>query len=102
MSGSAAAVYVTCKEALSITTSVSSTKSTSEERAPLCDCCKKANCPLDDRCREKSITDKASVDVKTMTYYSSRETNFKARYYNHIQSYKNPSKRIQTEFSKLV
>ena len=28
--------------------------------------------------------------------------NFKARYYNHIQSFKNPSKRNQTELSKLI
>ena len=30
------------------------------------------------------------------------ETDFKARYYNHIQSFKNPSKRNQTELSKLI
>ena len=29
-------------------------------------------------------------------------SDFKARYYNHIQSFKNPSKRNQTELSKLI
>ena len=37
-----------------------------------------------------------------MTYYGCCETDFKARYYNHIQSFKNPSKRNQTELSKLI
>jgi len=31
-----------------------------------------------------------------------RETDFKARYYNHAQCFKNPSKRFQTELAKLV
>ena len=39
-------------------------KSTSEERrAPSCNCRDKANCPLNDFCRKKSIIYKASVDT---------------------------------------
>jgi len=37
-----------------------------------------------------------------MAYYGCCATDFKARYYNHTQSFKNPSKRFQTELSKLV
>ena len=40
--------------------------------------------------------------VKLIIYYGCCETDFKARYYNHIQSFKSPSKRNQTELSKLV
>ena len=37
--------------------------------------------------------------VKAMAYYGCCETDFKARYYNHIQSFKNLSKKNQTELS---
>ena len=81
-------------------------KSTSEERtAPPCSCRDKTNCPLDGFCREKSIIYNASVDIpdgKAMTYCGCRETDFKAYYYNHIQSFKNLSKRNHTKLSKLV
>ena len=39
---------------------------------------------------------------KTMSYYGCCETDFKARYYNHKQSFKTSSKRHQTELSRLV
>ena len=81
-------------------------KATSEEKRALsCNCRYKANCPLDGRCHKKSIIYKASVNIpdgKAMTYYGCCEMDFKARYYNHIQSFKNPSKRNQTELSKLI
>ena len=81
-------------------------KSTSEERrASPCKCRNKANCPVDDFCRKKSIIYKASLDTpdgKAMTHHGCCETDFNARYYNHIQSFKNPSKRNQAELSKLV
>ena len=37
-----------------------------------------------------------------MTYYGYFETDFKARYYTHILSFKNPFTRNQTELLKLV
>ena len=37
-----------------------------------------------------------------MSYYGCCETDFKARYYNHKQSFKTSSERRQTEFSKLL
>ena len=46
---------------------------------------------------------KASVctpNGKTMSYYGCCETDFKASYYNHKQSFKTSSKRQQTELSK--
>ena len=45
---------------------------------------------------QKNIIFKASVDirnVKAVTYYGCCETDFKVRYYNHIQSFKNSFKR---------
>ena len=51
------------------------------------------------RCREKCIVYEASVDSrsKTMDYFGLRETEFKARYYNHVQSFRHPEKSKATE-----
>ena len=73
-------------------------KSTSEERSVLsCNCRDRPNCLLDGY--------KASIDApdsKAMTFYGCCKADFKARFYKHIQSFKNLSKRNQIELLKLV
>ena len=76
-----------------------------ESNALPCNCRCKSSCPLNGKCREKCTIYKASVTTPnntTMEYYGCCETDFKVRFYNHNQSFKNPSKRNQTELSKLV
>ena len=72
---------------------------------PPCNCRNKHDCPLEGKRRTKCVIYKASVcipDGKTMSYYGCCETDFKARYCNHKQSFKTSSKRHQTELSRLV
>ena len=56
------------------------------------------------KCREKCIVYKASVDCsgKTMNYFGLCETEFKARYYNHVQSFRHRKKSKATELSKYI
>ena len=68
-------------------------------------CHNKHNCPLEGKCRTKCVIYKASIctsNGKTMPYYDCCETNSKARYYNHKQSFKSSSKIHQTELSKFA
>ena len=37
-----------------------------------------------------------------MTYYGDCETDFRARFYNHLQSFKNPSKKNHIDLSKPI
>ena len=55
-------------------------------------------------CREKSIVYKATVNCnnETKNYFGQCETEFKARYYNHVQSFRNRQKTNATELSKYV
>ena len=57
---------------------------------PPCNCRVKASCPLKGKCREKCIVYKAILtsDDSTKHYFGSYETKFKARFYNHSQSFK--------------
>ena len=47
-------------------------------------------------------TQRRALSGKTISYYGCCETDFKARYYSHKQSFKTSSKRHQTELSRLV
>ena len=70
---------------------------------PPCNCRNKKLCPLQGKCREKSVIYKAIISSPTHEekhYYGSCETEFKLRYNNHNQSFKNYSKRNATELSK--
>ena len=59
-------------------------------------------CPLKGSCRQKSIICQADISHGNVTesYIGCSETEFKLRYYNHIQSFKNIKKRNATELSK--
>ena len=76
--------------------------STITNLTPPCNCKIKTKCPLDGKCRERSIVYKASLISNNITkyYYGCCETDFKSRYYNHIQSFKFKRKRNATELSK--
>ena len=70
-----------------------------------CHCRDKSNCPLDGRCREKSLAYKATVHLSNsnaMMYYGLCVTAFKSRYYNHLQSLKHRHKASATELSKYI
>ena len=77
-------------------------KTNSSNTTPPCNCRVKACCPLKGKCREKCIIYKATLtsDDSTMHYLSSCETEFKARFYNHSQSFKYQQKSNATELSK--
>ena len=71
---------------------------------PPCSCKNKANCRLEGRCRPGSIASKAAITSEGATrhYYGCSETEFKARFYNHNQSFKYRHKSNSTEPSKAV
>ena len=79
--------------------------SSADTETLLCNCCNKHNRPLKGKCRTKCVIYKASIctpNGKTMSHYGCWETDFKAHYYNHKQSFKTLSKRHQTELSTLA
>ena len=79
--------------------------SSADIEAPPCNCRNKHDCPLERKYRTKGVIFKASIctpNGKTMSYYGCCETDCKARYYNHKQSFKTSSKRHQAELSRLV
>ena len=79
--------------------------SSADAETPPCNFRNKRDYPIGEKCRTKCVIYNASIctpNGKTMSYYGCCETNFKARYYNHKQSFKTSSKIHQTELSKLV
>ena len=68
---------------------------------PPCNCRKKNECPLDGRCRINSIVYDATISVGNTTkhYYGCTEKEFKIRYYNHRNSFKDSKKRQATALS---
>ena len=71
----------------------------------LCNCRHKAECPQNDNYRKKAIIYKASISTdrndSPKLYYGCCETEFKSRFYNHRQTFKNKQKRHTTELSKV-
>lgn len=69
-----------------------------------CNCRSSNTCPLNGKCRSKCLVYKAAVTSKSGTkdYYGCCETEFKARFYNHNQSFKYDNKRNATALSKEV
>ena len=64
----------------------------------------KTQCPMLGRCRKKYIVYKASLDSsgRTMDYFGLSETEFEARYHNHVQSFRHREKSKATELSKYI
>ena len=52
--------------------------------------CRKTPCPMSGQCQEKSIVNKATINCnnEAKNYFGLCETEFKARYYNHVQSFR--------------
>ena len=71
---------------------------------PKCNCRIKTACPLDGKCKQKSIVYKAEISSNNTTklYYGSCSTDFKARFSNHKHSFSHRNKRNATELSKEV
>ena len=59
---------------------------------------------MNGRCRACCIVYKATLKTRgeTKNYFGCSETEFKTRFYNHNQSFKNQNKRNTTELSKSV
>ena len=72
---------------------------------PPCNCRIKSECPLNGICRSKEVVYQATVKAQNTTprkYIGLCETEFKVRWYNHKQSFKNRKLENATELSKFV
>ena len=69
-------------------------KKSSQQSKP-CNCKNKDICPLKGSCQQKSVIYQADISHGNITesYIGCSDTEFKSRYYNHIQSFKNIKKR---------
>ena len=76
-------------------------KKTNSQQSKPCNCKNKDICPLKGSCRQKSVVYQADISHGNVTesYIGCSETEFKSRYYNYIQSFKNIKKRNATELS---
>jgi hypothetical protein len=71
-----------------------------------CSCRNSSTCPLNGHCLQKSVIYRADVtrtdsNLKK-SYFGLCETEFKARYNNHLQSFNDESKEKATELSKYI
>ena len=74
------------------------------QNAP-CNCRDKNKCPLQGKCQTKSAIYQAEVSTEAgtlYTYIGLTENEFKKRWYNHSQSFKNETYETSTELSKLI
>ena len=69
-----------------------------------CNCKNKELCPVNRRCLTKGVIYKATVNHnnKQMTYIGSTGRQFKKRFYEHMQSFRNKSKKDSTKLSKYI
>ena len=76
-------------------------KESSQQLKP-CNRKNKDTCSLKGSCRQQSVIYQADISRRNTTesYIGCSKREFKSRYYNHIQSFKNIKKRNATEFSK--
>ena len=69
-----------------------------------CNCRIKESCPLNGKCLHQCMVYKAEVSTNTTykEYYEASEGEFKSRYNNHTQSFRNISHINDTELSKYL
>ena len=69
-----------------------------------CSCSNKTKCPLENKCMEKSLVYEATISTSTgpFKYIGISESNFKIRYNNHQNSFRNRKYQNITELSKKV
>ena len=84
-------------------------KSSTTENETACNCQKKNECPLSNKCTTLSVVYQATVtttgktfDKPPQTYIGLAENSFKTRYANHKASFNFYNKRNSTELSKFV
>ena len=72
--------------------------------ASFCNCCKKEDCPLENKCLTKGIVYQATVTTEqgSECYVGLPDTDFKSRFADHKQSFRNEAYSNQTELSKHV
>ena len=72
--------------------------------ASLCNCRKKEDCPLENQCLTKGIVYQATVTTEqgSECFVGLTDTDFKSRFANHKQSFRNEAYSNQTELSKHV
>ena len=70
----------------------------------LCNCCEKEDCPLENQCLTKGIVYQATVTTEqgSESYVGLTDTDFKSRFANHKQSFRNETYSNQTELSKHI
>ena len=69
-----------------------------------CNCRKKEECPLGNKCLTRSVIYQATVETNEgkQTYIGMTDTEFKMRFRNHKQSFEKVKYENQTELSKYV
>ena len=68
-----------------------------------CNCRKKDQCPLDEKCLTQNVFYQATVSTQSSSEtYVGLATNFKERYRNHTASFRHQNKRNETELSKHI
>ena len=69
-----------------------------------CSCSNKTTCPLENKCMEKSLLYDSTISTSTgpFKYIGISESNFKIRYNNHQNSFRNRKYQNITELSKKV
>ena len=84
-------------------------KSCTTHNETTCNCQKKNECPLSNKCTTQSVVYQATVttisktfDKPLQTYIGLTENSFKTRYANHKASFNSYNKRNSTELSKFV
>ena len=77
-----------------------------EANAKLCNCCKKDSCPLNGECLQCAVIYQAKVthsdNNQLETYVGLTESEFKTRYRNHTNSFRNAKPKNSTELSKYI
>ena len=76
------------------------------ETKKTCNCRKKEECPLEQKCLQSNVVYQAKItrldNQHTESYVGLCETDFKTRFRNHKTSINNNSKRNTTELSKYI
>ena len=84
-------------------------KSSTTDNETVCNCQKKNECPLSNKCTTQSVVYQATVTTISKTFHKPPQTyirltenSFKTRYANHKASFNSYNKRNSTELSKFV
>ena len=67
-----------------------------------CNCRKKDQCPLDGKCLTQNVVYQATFSIQSSSETYVGLTNFKDSYRNHTASFRNQTKRNDTELSKHI